>query len=299
MGLKGSFKEFSVSDIIQLIYFQKKTGRLTVQAGGRLWVIGFEKGMLVHASCEEKGMPRMGEILVRQGYIDRDTLAEALRKQEGGNHALGLVLEEMGKVTHQDIARALNFQIQETTLNLFFYDDGEYLFERVSVSYDSNYITPISTEFVLMEGARRQDEWPAIRRAIKGGDTVLSRFPEATITPGKLTSSHEATLEAVDGETSVDDLIRTLGMGMFETCRLLSDLLSERMIQVTRAGSGPFHDPISGDAVGRTPDPITPDGPSGGDPSTPSVSKKWKWMGLGMAVLGLCAAWAGSGGVLP
>jgi hypothetical protein len=42
MGLKGSVKEFSVSDIIQLIYYQRKTGRLTVRTRGRLWVLGFE-----------------------------------------------------------------------------------------------------------------------------------------------------------------------------------------------------------------------------------------------------------------
>jgi hypothetical protein len=305
MGLKGSFREFSVSDIIQLIYYQKKSGCLTVRTGGRQWVLGFEKGMLVFAAADERGMPRLGEILVRQGYIDRDDLAAALRDQEKKPRHLGQVLEDMDKVSHGDIARALGFQIQETALHLFFRDDGEYTFERVPVHYDDAYVTPVNTEFLLMEGARRVDEWPAIRKVVQGGNAVftvadgVSDDRKESLGPSEL-----AVLEAVDGERTVTTLVRSSGLGLFETCRILTDLAGQGLIERTLPGSTPLKDPISGDALpAESQAAAAPAGRAA--PSARAAASGWPadgsrrllWMGMGAALVALSLAiWLGMGG---
>lgn len=249
MAIRGTFKEFSVSDIIQLIHYQKKTGRLTVHHKGTIWTIGFEKGAIALASSDEKGMPRLGEILVRQGYLDRESLAEALRQQEDRPRPLGRVLEEMNAVSHDDIARALNFQIQETALNLFFHQEGEYMFERVPISYDTNYITPINTEFVLMEGARRVDEWPAIRRVVKGANSVFSQSDAAVSKKDGLSPSQQTVLAVVDGQVTVADMVLNLNMGLFETCNTLSGLMGEACIILSTSGTSDFKDPVTGDML--------------------------------------------------
>jgi hypothetical protein len=305
MGLKGSFREFSVSDIIQLVYFQKKSGRLTVRTPGRKWVLGFEKGMLVFAASDERGMPRVGEILVRQGYIDREDLAAALRDQEKSPRHLGQVLEDMGKVSHGDIGRALGFQIQETALHLFFYDEGEYAFERVPVHYDDAYVTPVNTEFLLMEGARRVDEWPAIRKVVQGGNAVfavsddLSEERKAALNPTEM-----SVLAAVDGERTVTALVRSSGLGLFETCKTLTELAAQGVIQRTLPGNTPLKDPISGDSLPSEtqaavapaggPAPLTRTAASGW---APDASRRLLWMGMGVALVALSLAiWLGMGG---
>ncbi len=276
MAIRGTFKEFSVSDIIQLIHYQKKTGRLTVHHKGTIWTIGFEKGAIALASSDEKGMPRLGEILVRQGYLDRESLAEALRQQEDRPRPLGRVLEEMNAVSHDDIARALNFQIQETALNLFFHQEGEYMFERVPISYDTNYITPINTEFVLMEGARRVDEWPAIRRIVKGANSVFSQSDAAASKKDGLSPSQQTVLAVIDGKVTVADMVLNLNMGLFETCNTLSGLTGEACIILTTSGTSDFKDPVTGDmlesdanvvpvAAGAAADDDAPDEGSSGD----------------------------------
>lgn len=308
MGLKGSVREFSVSDIIQLIYYQRKSGRLTVRTDGRQWVLGFEKGMLVLASAQDRGMPRLGEILVRQGYVDREELAAALREQEKHPRHLGQVLEETGKVGHADIARALTFQIQETALHLFFRDEGEYLFERVPVHYDEAYVTPINTEFLLMEGARRVDEWPAIRKVVQGGNAVFTPvrgLPEER--RNALGPAEMAVLAAVDGERRVSDLVETLGMGLFETCKVLSELAGQGIIERTAEGSSALRDPISGDALpsevqARALGADPPDPRSGVAPVRLPVDtpRGLLWMGMGVALLALSLAlWMGLTGPPP
>ncbi len=250
MGLQGSFRDFSPSDIIQLLYVQKKTGKLTVQSGDRGWVLGFVDGMLVTAFTGTHGMPRLGEILIRQGYLNREILANALKEQADRPRHLGKVLEDQGHISHADIARALSFQIQETALNLFFHTDGDYLFERVPVSYDTEYITPINTEFVLMEGARRVDEWPSVLAGVVGGDSIFAH--ESTAEQARidaLNASERRVFDVVDGKLNVDQVVQTVSMGLFDTCRILAALLDLGLIRRQITGAGPLLDPIVGDTV--------------------------------------------------
>jgi len=251
MGLKGSFREFSPTDIIQLIYVQKKSGRLRVHADGCDWVLGFEDGYLVQAATGLYGMPRMGEILVRQGYLDREALAKALAEQAERPRHLGLVLESMGVISHEDIARALTVQVQETALNLFFHTNGDFVFERVPVKYDADYLTPVNTEFVLMEGARRVDEWPRIQRVVGGGDTVFAPMEDvAEERINSLGKQEKRVFEKVDGDADVATLIDDLAMGVFDTCRVLAELADMRLIVQLSSGDTPMVDPISGGTMG-------------------------------------------------
>jgi len=306
MGLKGSVKEFSVSDIIQLIYYQRKTGKLAVHSHGRMWVLGFEKGMLVYASAEETGAPRLGEILVRQGFLDREALATALREQEKRPRHLGEVLEELGHVRQGDIGRALAFQIQETALHLFFRADGEYTFERVPVYYDERYVTPINTEFLLMEGARRVDEWPAVRRVVQGGDAVfaptkgLSEEAAAQLPPSAV-----AVAAAVDGKRTVSELVAELGTGLFETCKTLAELAQQGLIERKSDGAAPLEDPISGDALPSEVQAAAVPEASPASPKARAATARWPaqaprsllWMGTGIALLALSVAlWLGLSG---
>jgi hypothetical protein len=280
-----------------------------VKSAGRVWLVGFERGMLVSASSEERSMPRLGEILVRQGYVDREELAAALREQEKHPRHLGQVLEETGKVSHGDIARALSFQIQETALHLFFRNEGEYVFERVPVHYDEAYVTPINTEFLLMEGARRVDEWPAIRRVVQGGNAVfevvrgITEEQKAALEPSEV-----AVLAAVDGDRRVSDLVASLGMGLFETCKTLSELAAKRVIERTAEGSTALLDPISGDALPSetqaaamaASEPVG--AATGASHAAPArlpgeTPRTLLWMGMGVALLALSLAlWLGLGG---
>jgi hypothetical protein len=306
MGLKGSVKEFSVSDIIQLIYYQRKTGRLTVRTDGRMWELGFEKGMLVQASAEEAGAPRLGEILVRQGYLDREALATALREQEKHPRHLGEVLEELGHVHQGDIGRALAFQIQETALHLFFRAEGEYTFERVPVYYDERYVTPINTEFLLMEGARRVDEWPAVRRVVQGGDAVFA--PAKGLTEerkGQLAPSEVGVVDAVDGKRTVSELVGELGLGLFETCKTLADLAHHGLIERQSDGAAPLEDPVSGDALPSEAQAASAPEAAPAAPKAHATAARWPaqaprglvWMGTGIALLALSVAlWLGLSG---
>jgi len=157
----------------------------------------------------------------------------------------------MGVISREDIARALTVQIQETALNLFFHTDGDYVFERVPVKYDADYLSPVNTEYVLMEGARRVDEWPRIQRLVGGGNTVFALTEGVTEERlADLSKQSKRVFERVDGSADVAALVSDLAMGVFDTCRVLAELADMRLISQQSSGDAPMLDPISGGTMG-------------------------------------------------
>ena len=96
MALEGTFKDFGLADIFQLIGLQKKTGVLTVRGeGGRLVTVSFEKGMVVFADeFQRSETERLGNVLLRTRRLSQEQLARAMEVQLGTGQRLGYVLIE-------------------------------------------------------------------------------------------------------------------------------------------------------------------------------------------------------------
>jgi len=53
MALEGTFKDFHIADIVQLIGLQRKTGTLTVESEEDTLSMIFQEGAVVSARCME------------------------------------------------------------------------------------------------------------------------------------------------------------------------------------------------------------------------------------------------------
>jgi hypothetical protein len=67
-------------------------------------------------------------------------------------------------------------QTTETIYRLFHWKSGTYEFEPGDVEWDPETVTPLRAESVLMEGFRRVDEWPLIRRKITSTGMTFERL---------------------------------------------------------------------------------------------------------------------------
>lgn len=64
-------------------------------------------------------MKHLGDILVEAEIISKKTLERALARQKEGKDRLGVVLEEMGVLTEEELAEALGTQFNFKTINNF------------------------------------------------------------------------------------------------------------------------------------------------------------------------------------
>jgi hypothetical protein len=268
MALEGTIRDFGLPDIFQLIGLQRKTGLLTLRNDQESVTVTFENGMVVMADSSAKRLEdRLGNVLVKQGKIPVERLEEALQLQRATLQRLGHILLAENFITADDLREALQVQVSQIVFKVFRWRDGDYHFAPTDqVDYDREHFSPMSADFILMEGIRMVDEWPIIEKKIPSMDIVFravvdpalievggddSGLDEAFggITEGKrpatgpashrirLTPDEERTFRRVDGARTVQGIIDASGQGEFEVCRTLFDLLNRNIIAPVGRGT--------------------------------------------------------------
>src|SRR3989442_9446555 len=113
MAIKGSLKEASLPDVLQLLALGQKTGCLCIADRSNFGYIYFEKGRICYASIVNR-RARLGDILVKHGKIPQGQLEAAVQRQtmEHGKK-LGEVLVGMTGITQTDLQRSMRVQIRE------------------------------------------------------------------------------------------------------------------------------------------------------------------------------------------
>jgi hypothetical protein len=261
MALEGTIKDFGLPDIFQLIGLQRKTGLLTLKSESETVVVTFENGMVVMADSSSKRLEdRLGNVLVKQGKLPKERLDEALQTQRATLQRLGHLLLTNNCITSKDLKEALQVQVAQIVFKLFRWRDGEYHFAPTeAVDYDRDNFTPMSADFILMEGIRMVDEWPIIEKKIPSLDIVFRTVVEtsmieiqsggepaddaltglgerkrgsisASTSKIRLTGEEERVYRRIDGQRTVQGIIDATGLGEFEACRTLFDLLNRNII---------------------------------------------------------------------
>ena len=167
MALQGTLKDFSITEIIQLIGQQLKTGVLKIRRGKSTVEIYFVDGMIVHVYSNYRGKKDLiGEILVKAQLITEEQLERVLKIQKETLKYLGEILVELQLLTKEDVLKVISTQIYETIYDLFWWEDGTFNFDLKLVESYKKIPFALSTEQVLLNILRMVDEWSEIEKKI-------------------------------------------------------------------------------------------------------------------------------------
>jgi hypothetical protein len=242
MALQGTLKDFSITEIIQLIGQQLKTGVLKIQRGKNLVEIYFVDGMIVHVYSNYRGKKDLiGEILVKAQLITEEQLERVLRIQKETLKYLGEILVELGLLTKEDILKVITTQTYETIYDLFWWEDGTFSFDLKLVESYKKIPFALSTEHVLLNILRMVDEWSEIEKKISSPHLVFKKTQplegKATdlLSPQslreKLTSEQELVYQLVDGNRTVQEIIDRSLLGKFNASEILVNLMEMGLIE--------------------------------------------------------------------
>ncbi|WNG56652.1 DUF4388 domain-containing protein [Archangium gephyra] len=179
MALTGTLKDFGIADILQLIGQQQKTGVLYLKSKEQEVQVFFRDGAIVRAeSVTRKKKDLIGNMLVRAELITEQQLESALETQKRTLKRVGDVLVSTGAISAQKLKQMMQLQVTESLYGLFLWKAGTYEFKQEEVQADSESITPLRAESVLMEGFRMVDEWPHVRKKISSEAMTFERLKE-------------------------------------------------------------------------------------------------------------------------
>jgi tetratricopeptide (TPR) repeat protein len=227
MAIKGSLKEASLPDVIQLLFLGRRTGCLALADRHNFGTIYFEEGHIVYAAIVNR-RDRLGDILVRSGRITKEQLEQAVGRQEGDReHKLGEILVELGAVERAELESYMRLQIEEAVYYLFTWTSGTFNFEAGVRPDREDFLVRINPEFLLLEGARRVDEWSLIEKKIPSFDLIFSVDPaHIDGSNPELSAEQRRLLPLLDGTRDVQGLIDGSGLVEFEVGKALFGLIT-------------------------------------------------------------------------
>src|SRR5881409_3159415 len=118
MAIKGSLKEASLPDVLQLLALGQKTGCLSIADRSNFGYIYFDKGRIAYASIVNR-RDRLGDILVKHEKITQEQLDAAIHRQSRErDKKLGEILVTQNVLTQQELERYMRMQSEEHTSEL-------------------------------------------------------------------------------------------------------------------------------------------------------------------------------------
>lgn len=233
MALEGNLADVSLADIIQLLALGRKTGCLTVTDRSNFGYVYFDGGRVIHASVLNRP-DRLGEILVKNGVITREQLSEAMERQAHEPESrVGELLIALGALSEDDLNHYISVQIEEAVYHLFTWEQGAFHFNPDQrPDEERSVLVSIPAEALLMEGARRVDEWGQIEKKISSFDLIFSleREPEENAEI-EITADQKKVIPLLDGQRTVRDVIDESGLVEFDVAKAIYALLQAGYVQ--------------------------------------------------------------------
>ena len=227
MAIEGALQDVTLADICQLLAMGRKTGCLSLTDRSNFGYVYFQDGRVIYSSVLNRP-DRLGELLVRNNVIARSDLSAAMEAQAHDKGArLGELLVREGALTEEQLRRYISLQIEEAVYHLFAWSQGSFHFDPGQSPDEGVILVDISAESLLMEGARRVDEWGLIEKKIPSLDLVfeMQKNPEESEEDVELTREQNKLIPLLDGQRTVEELVHESGMVEFDACKALYGLL--------------------------------------------------------------------------
>lgn len=235
MALKGDLNNVNLGDIFQTLAMNLQEGVLIISQDSRAKRIYFKEGRIALLASRNKRGFRLGDRLISLGRLSPEDLNMALLQHESKGTPLGEVLVSMNLVSKQDIDDTLRFQAEEEIYELFTWRDAHFEFvegpprERAS---DNREIAELFFDVggIVMEAARRMDEWVVIRQHMSDLDEIFVRTDEgmAPLVPEtEIDWISQKVLNLIDGKRSVYDISDETSYSTFDLAKIICGFLRD------------------------------------------------------------------------
>ncbi len=222
-------------DVLALLGQTGWRGELTVLDGDEVRSVFFEQGNVVGAITNVE-QERIGSVLYRYGVLDaesRDRIMESVKRGK----RFGEAAIELGVLTQEQIYAHISKQVAEIVFATMTVDDGTFFFLD---GFDESRLVSrhtVSANALLMDGVTRMDEMRYFRQKIPSAEHVPLRNEGR----GPPEQEFLAVFSAVDGQSSVGEMGRVLGLGEFETTKRVYGLVQSGHVAIhpPRAAGGP------------------------------------------------------------
>ena len=236
MALKGNLRDFTITQLLNLINLARKTGTLIVDGPNEKILVSFRDGKLAFAQATQEDNS-LATILFKSNKI---TAAQHRTIKERAMHMsdkeLGLLLINASYITQQDILTSLQNYFLSIVNRLFTWVEGLFRFENDLLPPDDKITVRISLENIIIEGSRRMREWEQLQDEIPSLDMALkfAERPGTNIHNVNLSVEEWRVVSYINPKNSIRQIARAMKMNDLEIRRIVYSLLQAGLVEVIR-----------------------------------------------------------------
>ncbi len=245
MAIEGPLRELGIHDVFQLLDLSRKTGTLRVRSDLRddEGVVHFANGRVVHAGIRSLPTSLEGMLVAAGRITDADVqMARELAGPRATPAELADALVASGAVSQREVERQVRRQIEAVVFELISWREGFFSFEEVAApDLPGDSRISVTTESLLMEGARRIDEWSRIADTVPNLQMVPVFAPAGDGAGAQLDLlPHEwEVLTMIDGLRDLRGIAGALGRSEFEVAKIAYGLVTTGVVALEPPTTAP------------------------------------------------------------
>ncbi|MEK7276599.1 MAG: DUF4388 domain-containing protein [Chloroflexota bacterium] len=241
MPLKGNLRDFSTTQLLNLINLARKTGTLTIDAPGEAASMSFREGKLIFAQLgnEEASLVY---VLRNAGKLTEEQARALRQRPEAANDkALGLLLINAGYVTQAEILQGIKQHVLDVAFRLFTWVEGLFNFDAALLPPDDRITVPVDLENVIIEGSRRLREWEQLETELPNLDMALkfTDKPDARLQKVNLNVEEWKVVSYINPKNSIRQIAKANNMNDVDIRRIVYGLLQAGLVELVRPAGMP------------------------------------------------------------
>jgi hypothetical protein len=236
MALKGNLRDFTITQLLNLINLAKKTGALSVEGSGDKISICFRGGKLAYAQTGQEDNSLVA-VLFRANKLS--AAQHRVLKERAGHMSdkeLGILLINANYISQQDILSSLQAYFTSVVNRLFTWADGFFRFDNDALPPAGKITSNINLENIIIEGSRRAREWEQLQDEIPNLDMALkfADRPGANIRNFNLSVEEWRVVRYINPKNTIRQIARTTHISDLEIRRIVYSLLQAGMVELIR-----------------------------------------------------------------
>jgi hypothetical protein len=233
MALRGNLRDFTITQLLNLINLAQKTGTLVVDGPSEQAHISFREGKLAYAQIgtEENSLAAILHKANKLNVNQYRAIAE--RAGQMTDKELGLLLINAGYVSQEDILLNLQSYFTDVIRRLFTWVEGFFRFENDMLPPEDRINVRLDLENLIIEGSRQLREWEELQDEIPSLDMAL-KFTDRPMTNLNLSIEEWRVVKYIDPKNTMKQIASAAKLTDMEIRRIVYGLIQAGLVEMVR-----------------------------------------------------------------
>lgn len=231
MALKGNLRDFSTTQLLNLINLARKTGALTIEGEEGSATMYFKEGRLIHASLGGQDGHLTNMLLKKRKITPEQSRTIEARAKVNTDKELGLLLIQSGFADQRAIIQGVKGYILDVVYLLFTWTDGMFHFEPNELPSEDRITVAVDLENVIMEGSRRVKEWERLQDELPDLNMAL-KFTDHPMRDVKLSVEEWRVISFINPRNTIRRIAEANSMSEFQIRKIVYGMLAAGLVEL-------------------------------------------------------------------